>query len=262
MKIKSPALAGLGGLMGASLARTWMSTLDNKASLYDPSLDPASPECRGRKVFVLWHEYLLFAICLHSLSDVAVLLSRHRDADILFHLASRLGFHVVRGSTRRGGAAAVRELLREGGNGHLVLTPDGPRGPRRRMAPGPVYMASKLGLPVVAVGFGSDRPWRVARAWDRFAIPRPFSRARAVVGPEIFVPDGLDRDGLEHFRGRIEALLNGLCDEADAWAASGASWKGQVSVTLRSRRRAGRRFDAAHPNGRPSVQTENVASTR
>ena len=113
---------------------------------------------------------------------------------------------------------------------------------------------------MVAVGFGADRPWRIARAWDRFAIPRPFSRARAVVGPEIVVPDGLDRDGLEHFRQRIEALLNGLCDEADVWAASGACWKGQVSVTLRSRRRAGRRFDAAHPEGGLSPQTERVAS--
>jgi hypothetical protein len=239
-----------------------MGTLDYRASLVDPGLDPASPECRGRKLYVLWHEYLLFAICLHTVSDVAVLLSRHRDADILSHLASQLRLHAVRGSTRRGGTAAVRELLREGGNGHLVITPDGPRGPRRRMAPGPVYMASKLGLPVVAVGFSADRPWRIARAWDRFAIPRPFSRARAVVGPEVFVPDGLDRDGLEHFRGRIETLMNRLCDEADAWAASGACWKGQVSVTLRSRRRAHRRFDAAHPSGGLSPKTEKVASTR
>ncbi len=262
MKIRSRALMSLGGLLGTGLIRAWMSTLDYKAALYDPSLDPASPECRGRKVFILWHEYLLFPICLQSLSDVAVLLSRHGDADILSRLASQLRLHAVRGSTRRGGEAAVRELLRESGNMHLVITPDGPRGPRRRMAAGPIYLASRMALPVVAVGFGSNRPWRVTNAWDRFAIPRPFSRARAVVSPEILVPEGLDREGLEHFRQRIEALLNRLCDEADAWAASGACWKGQVSVTFRSSRRIRRRFDAAHASAGLSPQPEKMASRR
>ena len=87
---------------------------------------------------------------------------------------------------------------------HLTITPDGPRGPRRRLAPGCVYLASKLGLPLVLMGFGYDRPWRVHRAWDQFAVPRPCSRARAVVSGEIFVPPELDREGLEHFRRRIE----------------------------------------------------------
>ena len=72
------------------------------------------------------------------------------------------------------------------------------------------------------------------------------SRARAVVSPEIVVPEGLDRGGLEHFRQRIEALLNRFCDEADAWAASGTSWKGQVRVTFRSNERIVRRFDGPH----------------
>jgi hypothetical protein len=262
MKIKSPTLAALGGLLGASVARAWMRTLDYKASLSDAGLDPASPQCRGCKLFLFWHEYLLFPFFLHSLSHVTALLSRHGDADILSRLLYQFRLKAVRGSTRRGGVAALLQLLRQKEIMHLAITPDGPRGPRRRMAPGPVYLASKLGLPVVAVGFGADRPWRIARAWDRFAIPRPFARVRAVVGPEVFVPDGVDRHGLEQYRQRIEALLNRLCDEADAWAASGARWKGQVSVTFRSRRRSSRGVDAAHPDGRLHPQTENVASMR
>ena len=55
---------------------------------------------------------------------------------------------------------------------NLTITPDGPRGPRRQLAQGPVYLASKLGMPIVAMGFGYDRPWRF-NSWDRFAIPRP-----------------------------------------------------------------------------------------
>jgi lysophospholipid acyltransferase (LPLAT)-like uncharacterized protein len=104
---------------------------------------------------------------------------------------------------------------------HLTITPDGPRGPRRIMAPGAVYLASKLGMPLVAMGYGYDRPWRVRSAWDQFAIPRPGSRARAIPSGEIFVPPDLDREGIEYFRQKIENLLNRLTVEAENWAASG-----------------------------------------
>ncbi|NLA09484.1 MAG: DUF374 domain-containing protein, partial [Microbacteriaceae bacterium] len=100
-------------------------------------------------------------------------------------------FRVVRGSTRRGGASALRQLLDQGELTHLAITPDGPRGPRRTLAQGAVYLASKLQMPLVALGMGFDRPWRV-KSWDRFAIPRPGSRARAILSPEIHVPAGLD----------------------------------------------------------------------
>jgi hypothetical protein len=161
-----------------------------------------------------------------------MLLSRHRDAEILSHAAYHLGFDFVRGSTNRGGVAAIRELLRKSRKMHLAITPDGPRGPRRRLAPGAIFLASRLQLPLVAIGYGYDRPWRLG-SWDRFAIPRPFSRARAVAGPEVHVPPGLDRSGLEHFRRQIERLLNRLTDEAEAWAESGTRKVGQYMLGSR-----------------------------
>ena len=95
---------------------------------------------------------------------MAMLLSRHRDAEMLSHAAYHLGFDFVRGSTNRGGVAALRALLAKSRTMHLTITPDGPRGPRRRLAPGCVYLASKLGLPLVVMGYGYDRPWRVRSA--------------------------------------------------------------------------------------------------
>jgi hypothetical protein len=103
---------------------------------------------------------------------------------------------------------------------NLTITPDGPRGPRRALAPGAIFLASKLGIPIVAMGFGYDRPWRLS-TWDRHAIPRAFSRARSVVSPEIHIPPHLDRDGLELHRQQVERLLNRLTLEAEAWAESG-----------------------------------------
>ena len=227
MKITSPLLNQFGGLLGSAAVRWWMGTLDYKVAYYDRAVDPVFSECRGQKIYIFWHEYILFPLYLRGHCNLAMLLSRHRDAEILSYAAHHLGFEFVRGSTKRGGVGALRGMLDRSRSMHLTITPDGPRGPRRRLAPGCVYLASKLGLPLVLMGFGYDRPWRVHRAWDQFAVPRPCSRARAVVSGEIFVPPELDREGLEHFRGQIETLLNRLTVEAEAWAASGTRKVGQ-----------------------------------
>ncbi len=221
-----PIVARLGGALGGMCIRTWMSTLDFKVAYYDPTVDPVHEDYHGQKIYVFWHENILFPIYLRGHCNVAMLLSRHRDADILSEIADRLGFEFIRGSSYRGGAAAIRELLRRSAHMNLAITPDGPRGPRRTLAPGPVYLASKLQLPLVTMGFGYDRPWRM-NTWDRFAMPRPFSRARAVIGPAMRLPAELDRDGIEHYRLETQRLLNRLTDEAEAWATSQTGKVGQ-----------------------------------
>lgn len=221
---------GLGGLLGTSLVRSWMGTLDYRVAYYDPAVDPAFSYCQGQKIYVFWHEYIVFPLVHRGHCNLTVLLSRHQDAEVLSYVARYMGFDAVRGSTNRGGVTALRELLRKSRQMHLAITPDGPRGPRREMALGPIYLASRLGLPLVAMGFGYDRPWRVTSAWDHFAIPRPFSRARCVMGPEIFVPSNLDREELEHFRKRIEDVQNRLTFEAEAWAESDTRRLGQWTV--------------------------------
>ena len=95
------------------------------------------------------------------------------------------------------------------------------------MAQGPIYLASRLQLPLVVMGFGYDRPWR-ANSWDQFAMPRPFSRGRAIIGPSLMLPRDLDRDGMEVCRVRVERLLNDLTCEAEAWAAAGTGKAGEV----------------------------------
>jgi hypothetical protein len=148
--------------------------------------------------------------------------------------------------------AAIRELLRKSRSMHLAITPDGPRGPRRRMALGPIYLASKLGLPLGLMGFGYDRPWRV-KTWDRFALPRPFSRARCVPSPGIHVPPDLDREGLEYFRGKLERVLTRLTREAEAWAESGTRKLGQRPLHPGPSRTPYRRVDPAQVIPPPHV---------
>lgn len=243
MKIRNAIVVKAAGLLGAAAIRGWMSSLDYRIAYYEPTVDPVIEGHHGQKIYIFWHEYILFPIFLRGNCNLAMLLSRHGDAEILSRAAYHLGFDCVRGSTKRGGAQAIRELEARSRHMHLTMTPDGPRGPRRVLATGPIWLASKLGLPLVLLGLGYDRPWRV-RSWDRFAIPRPGSRARAVISPSLNLPGDLDREGIEHYRQQVERLLNRLTLEAEAWAESGTpkigDWAGR-----REHPRRPLRFDVA-----------------
>ncbi|MBI1900108.1 MAG: lysophospholipid acyltransferase family protein [Planctomycetia bacterium] len=221
MRINSPLLQKTIGLLGAMAVARWMRTLDYRAAYYDPTVDPVNPDCGRQMIYVFWHEYMLLPVHMRGHCNLAMLLSRHRDAELLARVARHLGFDFIRGSTNRGSISALREMVRRSGKMNLAITPDGPRGPRRVMAAGAIYVASRLQMPIVTMGMGVDRPWRL-RSWDRFAIPRPFSRARGVIGPPIVLPPDLDRDGVEHYRAKVDEMLNRLTREAEVWAASGS----------------------------------------
>jgi len=219
--------AKMAGLLAATTVRMWMSTLDYKSALYDPAVDAVDPNWRGQKIYIFWHENILAPLYLRGHCNLAMLLSRHRDADILLETARHLGFDFVRGSTFGGGASALRELERRGRHMNLAITPDGPRGPRRVLAQGPIYLSSRLGMPLVVMGFGYDSAWRLP-TWDRFAIPKPYSRCCGVLSPAIVVPPKLDRDGVEYYRLKVERLLNRLTLEAEAWAVARTPKVGEV----------------------------------
>ena len=166
-----------------------------------------------------------------------MLLSRHRDAEILSYVAYHMGFEFVRGSTNRGGRGG---LAATAGQEPAHAPDDHARRPARPAAatgPGTDLPGLEAGHSAGGDGLGYDRPWR-ASSWDRFAVPRPFSRARCILSPELHVPPDLDRDGLEHFRLKTERLLNRLCDEAEAWAEAGSRKPGQFTPQPAVRRRA------------------------
>lgn len=226
---KTPqSLMKLGGLALAQSARLWLSTLDYRAVFYDRTVDPTLG-VGGPRIYIFWHENLLIPLYLRGHCHLAMLLSQHQDAEILARVAYHMGFDCVRGSTYHGGTKAIWELFARSRHQHLTITPDGPRGPRRRMAAGPIYLASRLQLPLVAMGFGYDRPCRV-KSWDRFALPLPYSRARAVIGPPMHLPRDLDRSGVEECRQRVERLMNCLSLEAEAWAEGGGRKAGEVAI--------------------------------
>lgn len=225
MNLNNDFTNGLVGLLASKGIHRWMRTLDYRVLYFDRSIDPVhGPEQPG--IYLFWHENILIPLHLRCHGNLSMLLSRHRDADILAVIARLNGFGTVRGSTGRGGREALEKLIALSRTQHITITPDGPRGPRRQMAYGPIYLASRTGLPIVAIGFGYDRPWRV-NSWDRFAIPRPFSRARIIVSPPVYVSNGIERDEAEAYRVRAERLLTDLTDDANAWATVGTRRRGE-----------------------------------
>ena len=127
-------------------------------------------------VFALWHGDMLALLYQHRREGVSVLISEHRDGELIARVADSLGFRTVRGSTTRGASRALVGLARELRDGHdIAVTPDGPRGPARSFAPGALIAAQRARAPVIAVGMAAKRAWRLS-SWDRFVIPKPFSR--------------------------------------------------------------------------------------
>jgi lysophospholipid acyltransferase (LPLAT)-like uncharacterized protein len=251
-KLKLPhALVKVGGLVTAEAIRAWMSTLDYRAAFYDRSVDPALG-IGGPRIYIFWHENILAPLYLRGHCRLTMLLSQHNDADILARIAYHFGFDCVRGSTYRGGARAIWELFERSHQQHLTMTPDGPRGPRRKLAQGPIYLASRLQLPLVVMGFGYDRPWR-AQSWDRFAVPRPFSHVRAVIGPPLMLPRDLSRPDLEQCRQRVEHLLNSFTSEAEAWAAAGTRKAGETVMVPQTAPAPASAVESSHDCQPPTV---------
>jgi lysophospholipid acyltransferase (LPLAT)-like uncharacterized protein len=122
-----------------------------------------------------------------------VLASASRDGELLAEFVRRFGFGVIRGSSSRGGASALRRLARRVRAGvDVVVAPDGPRGPRARAQAGVIALAELTGAPLVPVAFVAEPAWRLG-SWDGFEIPRPFGRGALAFGAPLAVR-GRDRE--------------------------------------------------------------------
>jgi len=225
MNLAAPVLDKSAGVALSALIRTWMGTQDFRVLHDDPLIDPVVEGDRKKRIYIFWHEYILCPLYLRGHCNLTMLLSRHRDADILSQIATYLGFEYIRGSTSKGGSTAIRELIRRSRHRHLTLTPDGPRGPRRHLSQGPIYLSSKLRLPLILLGIGYQNPWRL-KSWDRFAIPKPYSRVRTIISGPVQIPGHLDRKGIEQHRQKVETMLNQYTTRAEQWACSGSRIQG------------------------------------
>lgn len=180
--------ARMGTLLVRALASTWRVRVVNDAFVRE------SRERKQPFMYVLWHGQLLPLLWAHRGLDIAIMVSEHSDGEIITRIARALGLRAVRGSSSRGAARALLGGCRELESGHdLAVTPDGPRGPARSVAPGAIVIAQRTGAPMVPVAAFADRAWRL-KSWDQFMIPKPFARVTVAYSNPIRVAAATARD--------------------------------------------------------------------
>jgi hypothetical protein len=204
-------IAGIGPPLLGLLARTWRIEQRGEAHL------TLGGE-RDGLLLTLWHGRMAIGMIPHRNCGYSVLVSHSKDGEVAHRLLRRLGFGTIRGSTSRGAPRALREMLRDLREGRrVVLTPDGPRGPRHRMNDGVAWMARATGFAVVPVGLGASRAWTLS-SWDAFAIPKPFARVVLVYGAPQQAARDSDEAALREFGERLRERMIALESGADAAA--------------------------------------------
>jgi len=172
----------------------------------------------GRQLFIPW---IYHYCCREKIPPKCyTLISKHGDGRIVAEIIRRLKIDSVAGSSTRGGSEALRKLIqlvKEGA--HAGITPDGPRGPLRKCKPGVVDLARKTSAGILPLAFSAERGWRL-KSWDQMFFPRPFSRAVAVAGELIMVPENLTDDRVKDYAKEVEEKLNEVTDYADAYFSS------------------------------------------
>ena len=193
---------------GFRLLQVWSHTIRFEVDDRGKILEAPGSE---RFIGALWHNRLLllpFAIRRFiPQRQGAALISASRDGAWLSKLVRRFGFSVVRGSSSRKGAAAMLQLADVIASGHdVVITPDGPRGPAYRPGGGIILLAQKTGAHIVPLNLECSRCWRLA-SWDRFILPRPFTRVRFILGPPHQVRSTSSEEEFEGERERLRAAM-------------------------------------------------------
>jgi lysophospholipid acyltransferase (LPLAT)-like uncharacterized protein len=203
------------GLAGASIIRLLASTWRIRV-VHGERLEGL--RATGKPfIFSLWHGQMLPLIWHHRGHDVGVLISQHKDGEIIARIAHALGLWAIRGSTTRGAARALIEMVNVLGAGReIAITPDGPRGPARSFAPGAVVVAFRAKVPILPVAASASRAWRLT-SWDGFMIPKPFARVTIAYGEPAFVEATTARQAAEE-AGRFTALMDEAVTLADGRA--------------------------------------------
>ncbi len=170
-------------------------------------------------IFILWHNRFFVVppawqrLCGGHRKTVTLTSASH-DGDMVARAMAVFGLGAVRGSSSRRGVAALVGLKKSIKEGYdICLTPDGPRGPRYKMQPGAIKLAESSGAPIIPIHVRFASAWRL-KTWDRFVIPKPFSRVEVTFAGPIHVARGMDADAFENRRLEIESLMIQGTDDA------------------------------------------------
>lgn len=165
-------------------------------------------------VYTLWHGRMVLCILAHLHEQIVTMASRSKDGEVIARWLVRNGYIPVRGSTRKGGREALGEMIELVRAGHrAALTVDGPKGPPRKTQAGVLKLARETGAWILPFTGASSRPWFL-KSWDRYLVPKPFSRCLVGYGEPFPIPPEMpDTEALA----KIDAAVDEITVEVDRW---------------------------------------------
>lgn len=185
--------------------------------IVDPDNEQNILKAGGRLVYASWHQRFFPGITFFSSrKPIAIMISRSRDGEMAARAVNILGWRAVRGSSSHGGGQALETIKCLAGQGyrigHIV---DGPQGPFGTVKPGLIRIAQYAGLPIVPTIISGQNLW-IFNSWDRFMVPKPFSRVIIRFGSPIHVPEDMGKGGFEQMQARLSHALKQLYENTDA----------------------------------------------
>ncbi len=168
-------------------------------------------------IFTFWHQRLIMMPYGYTGKNIHVLISMHRDGLMTSNTLKYFGVKSVQGSSTRGGAEGLRKIVKVTKTGaDLGFTPDGPKGPARKVKPGVIQTARLTGYPILPVSYGSSRK-HVLRTWDKMQLPKFFSKGVFVYGEPFYIDRKITKNEIDSKAEELEDILNKLTDEADTF---------------------------------------------
>ena len=160
-------------------------------------------------IYTFWHNRVFLSTYFWRKRGIVVMTSQSFDGEYIARFIQRFGYGAARGSSTRGAVGAVIEMTRLMRAGcPTAFTIDGPKGPRYVAKMGAVLLAKKTGQPILPFTITAERLWEARKSWDRFQVPKPFSRAQVTIAPPIFVPAHADEHALNVKRDELQQALD------------------------------------------------------
>ena len=172
-------------------------------------------------IYAFWHDQLLMCpLTWQSELEIKVLISKHRDGDIIAKLISKLGFKAIRGSTHKagktknkGGLLSARQMIKSLKNGISVgISPDGPKGPRHKVSDGILSISRLSNSSILPVGIGFKKKW-VLNTWDKFIIPKPFNQITIIWGEPLSALKNEKK--INQIKSKLESTMYSLTKRAN-----------------------------------------------
>lgn len=184
-----------------------------------PDISPFADTKGVNYLYCIWHDEIVGAIFSGPTTCCAALVSRHADGSYVSDIVEAIGMKAIRGSSHHGGAAALRQMMDDAKSHHICIATDGPRGPRRVVKDGIVFLASQTGRAIIPYAFAASKMWRIPGKWTDLAIPYPFSTVYIVGSWPRTVPPNLSREELAVHRQSLQVEMDRMNAAAQRLAA-------------------------------------------